>query len=158
MISNNNKTLPIPTTFRIQECEFEHNFGCWGNLFTAKFQNNNNEVVSRTCCEAHQANPRLTQGKNIDFGTKVTEWEQITFAENRYKDSFKSPFDKNQKEKSYSVNLLPMSVIHAAFKSLYGRKPIEGDLNSLKVDMQGEYLVLTVPESVDLRKLQSKKK
>lgn len=74
MIVENNKK-PIQINHRIQECDFEHNFGCWGKLFIADFKNQKNETITRTCCEAHKNNPRLTQGQNINFGTKSTEWK-----------------------------------------------------------------------------------
>lgn len=67
------------------------------------------------------------------------------------------PYDSNPKDKLYAVNLLPMSVIQDAFKKLYGRKPSEDDLSTLKVDMQGENLIILVPHGVDMRKMQPKK-
>lgn len=59
--------------------------------------------------------------------------------------------------KRYAVNLLPISVINDAFKALYGRKPTLDDLATLRIDMQGQNLILLVPEDVDLRKVQKRK-
>ncbi len=69
----------------------------------------------------------------------------------------KKPYETNEKNKKYAVNLLSMSVVHEAFKKLYGRKPNEDDLSSLKVDSQGENLIILVPHGANLRKAQPKK-
>jgi hypothetical protein len=67
------------------------------------------------------------------------------------------PFEPDDKDKKYAVNLVPMSVVHDAFKKLYGRKPNEDDLATLRVDMQGENLIILVPHGVNMRKTQPKK-
>jgi len=54
--------------------------------------------------------------------------------------------------KKYAVNLLPLSAVNAAFKNIFGRKPTLEDLSTLKIDLEGENLIIIVPENIDLRK------
>ena len=87
----------------------------------------------------------------------MTFWPSGKMSDKDKKKQVNKPYQTNDKDKKYAVNLLPMSVVHDAFKKLYGRRPNEDDLSTLRVDMQGENLIILVPHGADFRKTQPKK-